>query len=235
MTPARLLIGGLSLCAGLVLTAPAQAVPVVYSTSGSFDAGGTGATASNGDPTSTLTFGAGADLVTVRFEGVTDFMADATPSMPASSVLGFFSISTTRSTLLDLGNPDGTTPPPAAASFTLTITESSPSAGSDGSIVGTIGGSVQAFGGEPFITFSNISATIGTETYTLNGLTMGRPGIPDNSLVLLPPFGQPDGISLPLTASIATAIPEPSSIALMGIGVAGMIGYGWRRRRQAAS
>lgn len=30
-----------------------------------------------------------------------------------------------------------------------------------------------------------------------------------------------------------SAIPEPTSIALFGIGVLGMAGYGWRRRKQA--
>jgi hypothetical protein len=32
-----------------------------------------------------------------------------------------------------------------------------------------------------------------------------------------------------------TATPEPASLTLLGIGVAGMMGYTWRRRRQQAA
>jgi hypothetical protein len=29
-------------------------------------------------------------------------------------------------------------------------------------------------------------------------------------------------------------VPEPGSLALIGIGAAGLLGYGWRRRKRAA-
>ena len=32
----------------------------------------------------------------------------------------------------------------------------------------------------------------------------------------------------------ATAVPAPASLTLLGIGAVGLLGYGWRRRRQAA-
>ena len=42
-------------------------------------------------------------------------------------------------------------------------------------------------------------------------------------------------VSWELDAEIAlAAIPEPSSFAIMGLGLIGMAGYGWRRRRKAA-
>ena len=32
----------------------------------------------------------------------------------------------------------------------------------------------------------------------------------------------------------ATAAPEPASLTLLGLGALGLLGYGWRRRQQAA-
>jgi hypothetical protein len=53
----------------------------------------------------------------------------------------------------------------------------------------------------------------------------------------------PDAISVAVTMDMSieynnqfnTAVPEPSSLALLGIGIAGMAGYGWRRRKLAVA
>lgn len=120
----------------------ANATPVTYSTTGSFNGGG-----------NSITFGSGGNLLNIAFTGVSSTV-DAIPSTFAS--LGQFQVTTTGS---------GATIAPNTT-FSLTITQTVPGAGS-GSLLGTINGTISQNSSSGLVTFSVSSVTINGVTYTL--------------------------------------------------------------------
>jgi hypothetical protein len=134
---------GLLLIVGLAGARSANATPVTYSTSGSFNGLG-----------SSITFGAGANTATISFIGVSSTV-DANPFTFAS--LGDFQTSVTGT---------GATITPGTT-FTLTITQTAPSGGT-GAFSATITGTLSQNSSSGLVTFSASSVTINNVTYQLS-------------------------------------------------------------------
>jgi len=112
--------------------------------------------------------------------------------------------------------------------------------GSGGTV---IGGTVTSFDPNFFKTpvtavrfdaFNNIPFVATTPSQAFNNST--------NAPVVLANFGTTDGVSGPdfqfqsRTSAVftAAAIPEPASVGMMAVGIVGVLGYSWRKRRQSA-
>lgn len=138
-----LFAAGLLLIVGLAGARSANATPVTYSTTGSFNGGG-----------NTITFGSGGNTATISFTGVSSTV-DANPFTFAS--LGDFQTSVTGS---------GATIAPGTT-FTLTITQTAPSGGT-GAFSATLTGTLTQNSSTGLVTFSASTVTINGVTYQLS-------------------------------------------------------------------
>jgi hypothetical protein len=110
------------------------------------------------------------------------------------------------------------------------------------------GGSTNALSFNSYINSSNgQNATTGTTTASPQTLDITAPasGLENSTTFMLASLGSPysmteryqitldpgSSITLSASTSLSPAVPEPSSLALAGIGALGLIGYGLRRRK----
>jgi len=128
--------------------------------------------------------------------------------------------------------------PPGAAGFATNQGNSGLNADYK-SIVQALGGSLSS---GPSYSASNIDGThSGTGTNTVEGLTLTNYNaglIYSGGATLLQITGQGPSSSQNLVvfngSLVTTSItPEPSTMAIAGLGALGMIGYGWKRRKRA--
>jgi hypothetical protein len=196
---------GLVLGSFLLAAAPALAMTVKYSTTGTFSSTGNNVI-SGGD-------------VTLTFHNVNNSGND-TP--PTTDELGSFSVSDPNGA--DFTMPDGET-------FTLDISQTLPSSGNgsfgDSIITGTIAnakGKGNGKTGDYVLTFDQTSVTINGITYTLENL--GQNGLGPNQLDI--------GTSNTTVEAAITGAPEPVSSALLGGGFALLGMVRWRRAGKRA-
>lgn len=188
------IMGALLLAVVAFGTSQAQADPVTFTTSGIFTCGGC-----SGSGTNSVTFlGGMGNAFMLTFTG----LGSTSLNTPSGSSFGNFQTFVSGNGAIN-----------ASGTFTLTITQTIPVAGSN-SFSATFSGSFTASNsGTGVVNFTVTSVTIGGITYSIT----------NNPLNLVPPASN-NGITTVQGQVTGSAVPEPTSMLLLGTGLVGIAG-----------